>query len=234
MNPQSWNRYAYVLNNPLRLVDPLGLACVVLNGDDTLSEIYPGDCRDDEGYFVDGTVTNTEFNEDGQLVRVEVDGNYLQQVGTAEGDLSIPQIAIVNSDPSWWGNFASSFFSRDMLKTAGHSFGEGGCNALMVETLRDDLSPLPTHGNFTPTEVGELAMKGASLGAYSQALKHAASATNVLGGTGLLYPMKSSIFRRLMTASKVAEEYAAPVAISVATIHSVYTAGSAAWKGNCH
>ena len=27
-NPQSWNRYAYVLNNPLRGVDPLGLFCV--------------------------------------------------------------------------------------------------------------------------------------------------------------------------------------------------------------
>jgi RHS repeat-associated protein len=26
-NPQSWNRYAYVLNNPLRYVDPLGLYC---------------------------------------------------------------------------------------------------------------------------------------------------------------------------------------------------------------
>lgn len=26
-NPQSWNRYAYVLNNPLPLIDPLGLDC---------------------------------------------------------------------------------------------------------------------------------------------------------------------------------------------------------------
>jgi RHS repeat-associated protein len=26
-NPQTWNRYAYVLNNPLRYIDPLGLKC---------------------------------------------------------------------------------------------------------------------------------------------------------------------------------------------------------------
>src|SRR5260370_11847431 len=25
INPQSWNRYSYVLNNPLRLVDPSGM-----------------------------------------------------------------------------------------------------------------------------------------------------------------------------------------------------------------
>jgi RHS repeat-associated protein len=32
-NPQSWNRYAYVLNNPLANVDPLGLACDLYGSD---------------------------------------------------------------------------------------------------------------------------------------------------------------------------------------------------------
>ncbi len=34
VNPQSWNRYAYVLNNPLRLIDSTGLDSCVGGGDD--------------------------------------------------------------------------------------------------------------------------------------------------------------------------------------------------------
>jgi hypothetical protein len=32
LNPQSLNRYAYVLNNPVNFIDPLGLQCNVFNG----------------------------------------------------------------------------------------------------------------------------------------------------------------------------------------------------------
>jgi hypothetical protein len=69
--PQSWNRYAYVLNNPLSSVDPDGYDCVYLNdagtdvdrdkngninGIDRDSD--RDECGENHGYWVDGTVTN--------------------------------------------------------------------------------------------------------------------------------------------------------------------------------
>ncbi len=52
--PQTWNRYIYVLNNPLRAIDPLGLDCVYYNLDGSTTTLK-GDCIDDndDGYYVD-------------------------------------------------------------------------------------------------------------------------------------------------------------------------------------
>jgi RHS repeat-associated protein len=61
MNPQSWNRYAYVLNNPLGLTDHLGLDCTYDEGGGVI-RIVRGDCEsdDDDGVYTecDGCLMN--------------------------------------------------------------------------------------------------------------------------------------------------------------------------------
>jgi len=65
-DPQSWNLYSYVRNNPLIFVDPSGNDCVYLNssGSDvgTIdSKNSPAQCGKTGGFWVDGTVTNATF-----------------------------------------------------------------------------------------------------------------------------------------------------------------------------
>ena len=61
-NPQTWNMYSYVLNNPLNLVDPDGFDCVYLNDDKTAATVLRGDCASDKdnGIFVNGTVNTRD------------------------------------------------------------------------------------------------------------------------------------------------------------------------------
>ena len=54
-NPQSWNRYAYVLNNPLLFIDPTGLHLVCMAG-----EMY-----DVFDYSVNGEYSGTEYDDMG-------------------------------------------------------------------------------------------------------------------------------------------------------------------------
>src|SRR5487761_610072 len=52
-DPQSWNRYAYALNNPLLFVDPLGLDDCLLGGETEDTEANnASDCNNDGGTWI--------------------------------------------------------------------------------------------------------------------------------------------------------------------------------------
>jgi RHS repeat-associated protein len=78
INPQSWNMYAYVANNPLILIDPDGLDCIYTNGN-TVTNVRTGDCAsdDDAGTFVDGTIrggkNGVSLSNDGKVAVFTLD-----------------------------------------------------------------------------------------------------------------------------------------------------------------
>lgn len=108
--PQSWNRYAYVRNNPLALVDPLGLDCVYfLNEDQTYYYVTIGDCsEDDNGYYFDGTINQSlgiSTTANGDAVATLNDGNTMCSGECSDGFDSIT----VNATPLPSGGAVAPF-----------------------------------------------------------------------------------------------------------------------------
>ncbi len=70
-NPQSFNLYNYVLNNPLVSVDPNGLDCIYAQ-DNNGPLIKQGDCtnaggQDDDGLYVNGAVYSATQDDNGNV-----------------------------------------------------------------------------------------------------------------------------------------------------------------------
>jgi RHS repeat-associated protein len=128
-NPQSWNRYAYVLNNPLELVDPFGLDCVFVNdsGDgveDIAPELDAGACGDQGGVFFAGSI-------DPSSLQFDPNSDFVFAFGTASNSQFSCGGAVCGQGSL--DGFANSIFgssaigvNADTLGTSGGLFSDDG------------------------------------------------------------------------------------------------------------
>ena len=132
-NPQSWNRYAYALNNPLALVDPSGLDCIYTHNDGSVT-IVRGDCISDtdNGQFVDRTVDSFVVNADGSL-----DLGFTTAAGA--GVFDIPNFALAYDAFAALQSLQQQNYFNNMQKFFGTQ-----TSAQYMAAIHNDLSNIPT------------------------------------------------------------------------------------------
>jgi RHS repeat-associated protein len=147
-NPQSWNAYSYVLNNPLNAIDPDGLDCVYLNdagtGIDGPNGIdrwsTSGECRDNGGTWFDATINSNSILTDPKSDWVFAEGVGEATIGNSQyscGGSDCDQGALSAFANSIAGGSSSTTVTdtSDMLSTDANTiFGDVYRRARIIES----------------------------------------------------------------------------------------------------
>jgi RHS repeat-associated protein len=185
-NPQSWNAYSYVLNNPVNATDPSGLWCVWEDGthDDDMRNggASEGNCGDQGGHWDPYDTITGIYQKDGIVTQINTiygppctDSNCGAGT-TLEGfDQTLKSYSQLPDDsPTWVG--IMSFFTF-----LGGPGNKPTCaEKALTQVAGEVVGPIFNHPAL------EAGAKGASQIQAGRALKYAANRVNTHGGTGLL------------------------------------------------
>jgi RHS repeat-associated protein len=161
-NPQSWNRYAYVLNNPLRLVDPMGLVCIYLNfGGDALEsqdvQSEPLECSQNGGIWFNGMINTSSLQFD-------PNSDYVYANGTAgNNQFSCPPGGGCGQDAL--NAFVNSVVGSNpvMVYAQGTNTGTIQSGLSFLQTVQwfenNGLSQHPIEGSHDPWHPGQLNLR---------------------------------------------------------------------------
>jgi RHS repeat-associated protein len=238
-DPQSWNRYAYVRNSPLKIKDRLGLSFCFYggDGDDPRNDTDPtdfnnddteGDCGQENGVWID------DSNSMLPTIYSETDLFYTSFLyGIATNFSTTPDSG--TSSLSWWltaaDTFVSNFVSPSFYK---EEIKKGGCINTAYHAAVDAVNPLSSTPSFA-TDSSQAAIAANEMMKYNAAQEYAAAQTNVIGGQGLIFPQNSIPYNSIYEGS-LAGTLTAGFAgfVDYGLFQGVSTEFQAAVTGTCH
>jgi RHS repeat-associated protein len=159
-NPQSWNMYSYVQNNPLNAVDPDGLDCVYIGSDGSLSGFNSGDCdnsttdKANSGYYFDGTVNTiytTTGDASGQVVGVQGttdSGDSLYQSNPAGLSFAQPNGSTSTSGMDTTINTWGDFSQTTQFNHGTHPFRDNNAGDIVSGGFVNGHGAIGTDGRF--------------------------------------------------------------------------------------